>query len=131
MPQDNARPRLGFIGLGTMGSRMCQRLLAAGSPLTVLNRTRARAEPLLGQGATWASTPKELAARSDVVLSALLGTGLQALAEAIVLGERAGLEKTRLLEVLGQTAVARGRQQDMSATIELMEELAGTVHAPH
>jgi 3-hydroxyisobutyrate dehydrogenase len=48
----NKEKRIGFIGLGTMGSRMAQRLLAAGYPLTVYNRTRARAEPLAAQGAT-------------------------------------------------------------------------------
>jgi 3-hydroxyisobutyrate dehydrogenase-like beta-hydroxyacid dehydrogenase len=207
---------IGFIGFGTMGSRMAQRLLAAGYPLTVYNRTRAKAEPLAAQGATIAETPRTLAASCDYIMTsltddaavegvfygpegilagarrgatcielstiapatsrriaeaaraqgiemidapvsgstaqaeagtliifvggneatyqhsqflldllgksfymglngmgttmklvanALLGAGMQALAEAIVLGEKAGLERDRLLDALGHTAV--------------------------
>ena len=40
-----------------------------------------------------------------LVANALLGAGMQALAEAIVLGEKAGLERDRLFDALGQTAV--------------------------
>jgi 3-hydroxyisobutyrate dehydrogenase len=211
----NEKP-IGFIGLGTMGSRMAQRLLAARYPLTVYNRTRAKAEPLAAQGATIAETPRALASSCDYIMisltddaavevvfhgpdgilegaragtvcidlstiaprtsrriaeaarakevaiidapvsgstaqvesgtliifvggepamyercrflldplgksfymgsngmgatmklvaNALLGAGMQALAEAIVLGEKAGLERDRLLDALGQTAV--------------------------
>ena len=64
-------PRLGFIGLGAMGSRMAQRLLAAGYDLTVHDRTRERARPLEQSGAKFAPTPKRLAAAVDVVLSSL------------------------------------------------------------
>src|SRR5262245_62075977 len=63
--------RIGFVGLGRMGVAMAQRLLAAGFPLTVHNRTRAKADGLLAQGATWADTPAELAGRSDIVLTIL------------------------------------------------------------
>ena len=208
--------RIGFIGLGTMGSRMAQRLLAAGYPLMVYNRTRAKAEPLAAQGATIAETPRTVAASCEYIMTsltddaavegvfygpdgilagacsgaicielstiapatsrriaeaaraqgiekidapvsgstaqaeagtliifvggneatyrrsqflldllgksfymgsngmgatmklvanALLGAGMQALAEAIVLGEKAGLERDRLLDALGHTAV--------------------------
>ncbi|MEA2712867.1 MAG: hypothetical protein QOK27_828, partial [Gemmatimonadales bacterium] len=44
-------PRLGFIGLGAMGGRMAQRLLAAGYDLTVHDRARERARPLEQSGA--------------------------------------------------------------------------------
>jgi 3-hydroxyisobutyrate dehydrogenase-like beta-hydroxyacid dehydrogenase len=64
-------PSLGFIGLGAMGSRMAQRLLAAGYDLTVHDRTRERARPLEQNGAKFAPTPKRLAAAVDVVLSSL------------------------------------------------------------
>ena len=40
-----------------------------------------------------------------LVVNTLLGIGMQAIAEAVALGEKAGLERTRLLEVLSQTAV--------------------------
>jgi 3-hydroxyisobutyrate dehydrogenase-like beta-hydroxyacid dehydrogenase len=64
-------PSLGFIGLGAMGSRMARRLLAAGYDLTVHDRARERARPLEQSGATFAPTPKRLAAAVDVVLSSL------------------------------------------------------------
>ena len=60
---------LGWIGTGVMGRSMCGHLLAAGFAVTVFNRTRAKAEPLLEAGATWAETPRQVAAQSDVVFS--------------------------------------------------------------
>src|SRR5580765_3081844 len=66
-----SRPSLGFIGLGAMGSRMAQRLLAAGYDLTVHDRTRERARSLEQSGAKFAPTPGRVAATGDVVLSSL------------------------------------------------------------
>jgi 3-hydroxyisobutyrate dehydrogenase-like beta-hydroxyacid dehydrogenase len=68
---ESNRPRLGFIGLGGMGSRMAGRLLAAGYQLTVYNRTRERARPLEQRGAKVAATPRDLAAVVDIVLSSV------------------------------------------------------------
>ena len=56
------------MGLGTMGAGMARRLFAAGFPLTVHNRTRAKAEAI---GAKVADTPREAAAGADVVISML------------------------------------------------------------
>lgn len=61
--------RLGFIGLGVMGQVMAKRLMGAGYPMTVWNRTREKAAPLLEAGATWADSPKDVAKASDVVVS--------------------------------------------------------------
>ncbi len=44
---------VGFTGLGNMGLPMARNLLKAGYPLYVFNRTKARADGLLAQGATW------------------------------------------------------------------------------
>lgn len=63
--------RLGFIGLGRMGQAMAGRLLAAGFPLTLHNRTRSRADALVASGAIWADTPAEVAARSDIIFTIL------------------------------------------------------------
>ena len=57
-----------FIGTGAMGRPMAARLLGAGLPLTVTNRTRARAEPLIADGAKWADSAAEAAAAAEVVL---------------------------------------------------------------
>jgi 2-hydroxy-3-oxopropionate reductase len=61
--------RVGFVGLGLMGRPMALNLLKAGFPLTVWNRTRARTEALAAAGATVANAPREVAARSDVVIT--------------------------------------------------------------
>ena len=45
---------IGVIGLGIMGSRMAKNLLKAGHRLVIYNRTQAKAESLLAEGATWA-----------------------------------------------------------------------------
>jgi 3-hydroxyisobutyrate dehydrogenase len=69
MNQSASKPAVGFIGLGIMGASMAARLAAAGYPLHLYNRTRAKAEPLIDAGATWHATPKALAEASDVVIS--------------------------------------------------------------
>jgi 3-hydroxyisobutyrate dehydrogenase-like beta-hydroxyacid dehydrogenase len=64
MPQ-----RIGFAGLGLMGSRMARQFLDKGFPLGVWNRTPDKAKPLVERGAKLARTPRELAEMSDVVIS--------------------------------------------------------------
>jgi 3-hydroxyisobutyrate dehydrogenase-like beta-hydroxyacid dehydrogenase len=85
------KPSIGFIGMGHMGSHMAKRLLDAGYQVTVYGRTEEKA--------------REVGQRGALVVNTLLGLGMQALAEAIALGEKAGVEKGLLLDVLGQTAV--------------------------
>jgi 2-hydroxy-3-oxopropionate reductase len=65
---------IGFIGLGAMGKPMAQNLLKAGFPLNVLTRTRPKAEDLLAAGARWCGTPREIAEKSDVVITMLPDT---------------------------------------------------------
>lgn len=60
--------RIGFIGLGLMGSGMSMNLLRAGFPITVWNRTPSKMKPLLDAGAEGAGSPREVAERSDVVV---------------------------------------------------------------
>jgi 3-hydroxyisobutyrate dehydrogenase len=67
----NVRQRIGFLGMGLMGSRMAQNLLRKGFPVTVWNRTRARAEALVADGARVAATPAELMAEVDVACTCL------------------------------------------------------------
>ena len=229
--QEPSQTRIGFIGMGHMGSHMATRLINAGYHLTVYDRTRERAQAIAG--ATVAETPKEAAAHSDVVISivtndpaleevmfgpngvlagmhagsiiidmstvsphtsrhlfqaarekgvamidaavsgsvpqveqgslvifvggeqetyqqckpileilgqssfymgpsgmgttmklvvnTLLGLGMQALAEAIALGEKAGLEKGLLLDVLGQTAVLTPGQKSKLENVKREE----------
>ncbi|HSL25592.1 MAG TPA: NAD(P)-dependent oxidoreductase, partial [Acidimicrobiia bacterium] len=61
--------RIGFVGLGDMGSGIVPRLLAAGHTVTGWNRTRDRAGPLLDQGMGWARSPREAATDAEAVFS--------------------------------------------------------------
>ena len=61
--------RIGWIGTGVMGHSMCGHLLAAGFPTTVYSRTKAKSDPLLSAGASWADSPREVAAASDVIFT--------------------------------------------------------------
>jgi 3-hydroxyisobutyrate dehydrogenase-like beta-hydroxyacid dehydrogenase len=65
------RNRLGFIGLGYLGSRMAKRLAAAGFPMVVYDLDRAKTAELVALGAKVARHPGELASEVDVVLSSL------------------------------------------------------------
>ena len=60
--------RIGFIGLGLMGSGMSMNILKAGFPITVWNRTASRTEPLAKAGAKVAKSPREVAEQSDIVI---------------------------------------------------------------
>jgi 3-hydroxyisobutyrate dehydrogenase len=62
-------PALGWIGTGIMGRSMCGHLLAAGSPVTVFSRTRAKADPLVADGAAWADSPAAVAGAADIVFT--------------------------------------------------------------
>lgn len=66
--------RVGFAGIGLMGLPMCQRLLAAGVPLTVYNRTASKCAPLVAQGAQQADDLAALAASCDVLMLCLADT---------------------------------------------------------
>jgi 3-hydroxyisobutyrate dehydrogenase/glyoxylate/succinic semialdehyde reductase len=63
--------KIGFIGLGIMGSRMASNLLKHGQSLVVSKRTRAKADPLLAQGATWADSPAALAEQVEIIFTML------------------------------------------------------------
>ena len=65
---------LGFVGLGVMGTAVTRRLLDAGHTVTVWNRTRAKAEPLLEAGALWADSPRAVTERSEVVFTMVTNT---------------------------------------------------------
>jgi 3-hydroxyisobutyrate dehydrogenase-like beta-hydroxyacid dehydrogenase len=51
------RPPVGVIGLGLMGTALCERLLTDGYPVIVYNRTREKATPLIASGAEWSDNP--------------------------------------------------------------------------
>jgi 3-hydroxyisobutyrate dehydrogenase-like beta-hydroxyacid dehydrogenase len=65
--------KVGFIGLGLMGSGMTNNLQKAGHQLVLHDLRRQAAEKLLAAGAEWAVSPKELAAQSEVIFTSLPG----------------------------------------------------------
>ncbi len=93
MAANTTSPRVGFIGLGTMGSFMAANLVRAGFDVTVWNRTPGRDDDVRSMGAHGAATPADVAVSSDVVVLCVtdspqveevlfaehgLGTGLRA-----------------------------------------------------
>src|SRR5215475_15894193 len=85
--------RYGFIGLGHLGGHLAASLLRHGFALTVHDRDRNVAEPLIAQGATWADSPRALAAGCDAVITCLPSP---AVSEAVLTGPDgilAGLKK--------------------------------------
>ncbi len=87
--------RVGLIGLGIMGAPMARNLIQAGFPLTVWNRTRAKADAFAKDGATVAATPKALAAEVDVVVTMVTSSpAVEAVlfgTDGVMAGARAGL----------------------------------------
>jgi 3-hydroxyisobutyrate dehydrogenase len=63
--------QVAILGLGTMGAGMAKNLLSAGFPVTVYNRTRAKAEPMVASGARITESPAEAAQDADVIVSML------------------------------------------------------------
>ena len=102
---------IGFIGLGRMGSGMAASLLRAGHAVTVFNRTAAKAEPLIAQGAKRAASVAD-ACRNDVVFTMLAN---DAAVEDIVYRDRGVL-----------ASLGKGKVHVSSSTISvaLVAELA-------
>jgi len=74
--------KLGFVGLGVMGSRMVKRLLDAGHEVTGYNRTKSKAKWLLDAGMKWGDSPREVAQGAEISLSMVTNTNaLKAIAE--------------------------------------------------
>lgn len=77
-------PRVGFVGLGMMGSAMAERLMESGYPLAVTSRTRTHAEPFAARGALLCESPAEVARSSTIVLSMI---STSEVLETIALGD--------------------------------------------
>ncbi len=104
------KPSVGFIGLGLMGRPMVANLLKAGFPVTVWNRTRAKAASLAQQGARVAGSPKDAAASCDVLLTIV--SDPPALEEVLwgTEGALAGLQRSSVLIDSSTVAPALARR---------------------
>jgi len=87
-----AKEKIGFIGTGIMGEPMACNLLKAGYYLTVHNRTKAKAQQLLAEGATWAGSPADIAKNSDVVITCVTDTPD---VREVLLGENSVIEAAK------------------------------------
>ncbi|HTU77512.1 MAG TPA: NAD(P)-dependent oxidoreductase [Solirubrobacteraceae bacterium] len=88
--EQSTRERIGFLGLGIMGSRMAANLGRAGFPLTVWTHTPGKAEQWASEhGAGAAPSPAALAAQSDIVVSMVVDGAQVA---AVLLGEHGAIE---------------------------------------
>jgi len=81
-------PKIGWIGLGVMGSSMCGHLIDKGFSATVFTRTKNKADALLAKGASWVDSPKAVAEESDVIFSIV---GFPSDVREVMLGERGAL----------------------------------------
>ncbi len=81
--------RIGLIGLGLMGRQLARRLVLAGFPLKVWNRSRPKAEEMLAAGALWSDSPADLARQVDVVITIVTDS---AASEAVICGPGGVLE---------------------------------------
>ena len=80
----NIKPKIGWIGLGVMGSSMVQNLLNAGFEVEVFTRTRSKADVVLNAGAQWCSSISAVAENADFVCTML---GYPEDVESVVLGK--------------------------------------------
>jgi 3-hydroxyisobutyrate dehydrogenase len=109
-------PSLGFAGTGLMGLPMSRRLLAAGYPLHVWNRSAEKCAPLLGEGAAVADAPAGLCEHADMLMLCLADT---AAVRQVVFGSGGIVEKARPGQLLVDFS-----SLDPAATREMAAELA-------
>jgi 2-hydroxy-3-oxopropionate reductase len=81
--------RVGFIGIGLMGSQISRRILEAKYPLTVWNRKKEKAGAIISAGAKWADSPKAVAQASDLVITMVTDS---AASEEVICGKNGVLE---------------------------------------
>ncbi|RMD82592.1 MAG: NAD(P)-dependent oxidoreductase, partial [Chloroflexi bacterium] len=118
--------RIGFIGLGIMGRGMAANILRAGFPLTVWNRTPGRTDEFVAAGAQLATSPADLAERSDIVISCVSDTPD---VEAVLFGPQGAIEGARagMLMIDMSTISPQGAQQFAA---RLAERGIGFLDAP-
>ena len=111
----SALPSLAFAGIGLMGLPMCRRLLAAGFPLTVWNRSAEKCAPLVANGARIAACPAELSG-ADIVMLCLADT---AAVREVVFGAGGIVERARPGQLLVDFSSAEpAATRDMAAELE-------------
>ena len=120
-------PRVGFLGLGTMGAPMATNLAKAAFPLIVWNRTASKMEPLLRLGAKAGKGPVQVAAEADLVITMV---SQPQDVEAVVLGPDgalAGLRSGSVLIDMSTVSPATSRKLAGAVTTKQAEFLDAPV----
>jgi 3-hydroxyisobutyrate dehydrogenase len=124
--------RYGYIGLGHLGGHLAASLLRNGFALTVHDRDRAAADPLIVKGAAWADSPKALAARCDAVITCLPSPAVSEAVLARPDGILAGLAKGGAwieMSTLGRDEIQRLAALAAAQGIAVLEcPVTGGVH---
>jgi 3-hydroxyisobutyrate dehydrogenase-like beta-hydroxyacid dehydrogenase len=108
--KDDHPHKLGFIGLGLMGTPMCRNLIQAGLDLFVTSRSREPREKLAEAGAIALETPRQVAVAADTIIIMVADT---AAVESVLFGENGvinGLRENSLVIDMGTTSVIQTRR---------------------
>ena len=110
--------RVGFIGLGVMGSQMVNRLLSKGHAVTGYNRTRVKAQWLVEKGMQWADSPRAVASASDytfaMVTNAAATAAITEGADGLLAGLSAGkffLDMSTISPAVSRALAAKVRER--------------------
>lgn len=122
--------KIGFVGLGIMGSAMASNLLKAGFKVTVWNRSADKYSPLVALGATVATSPRAAAEISDVVI-AMMATPAAVLsvrdgAEGIIAGLSSGNGYVDMSTVDADTSLESYRLAHEKGALFLEAPVAGS-----
>src|SRR5437764_232884 len=114
-----SKSHVAILGLGIMGSGMAGRLLSAGFPLSVYNRNPEKAHPFADAGAHLAISPKEAAARSEIIISMVAD---DVASRQVWLGENGALSGARPGSVLIESS---------TLTVAWIKQLASAAEKRH
>jgi 3-hydroxyisobutyrate dehydrogenase-like beta-hydroxyacid dehydrogenase len=110
------KPKVGFMGMGIMGTPMAANLLKAGYEVMVYNRTPEKAAPLVKLGAGSAANPKALAQAADVVIAMV--TGPEALGHLLWGPDGAGGAFNHSKTFINMSSVSPGYTRDLARELE-------------
>jgi 3-hydroxyisobutyrate dehydrogenase len=117
MSPSESKPRVALFGLGTMGGGMARRLIGAGFPLAVYNRSPEKAAGLANDGAVVAATPREAAAGAAIAIGMVADDKAS---RAVWLGEHGALAALPAGAVIIESS---------TLTVEWVRELAAAATA--
>jgi 3-hydroxyisobutyrate dehydrogenase len=108
--------KIGFVGLGVMGSGMVKRLLSAGHEVTGYNRTKSKAQPLLECGLKWTDTPRAAAEANDLIFTMVTNTAALQAVTGGADGILAGLGPGKIY--IDMSTVSPAASQELARQVE-------------